>query len=134
MAKKMPDVAAIAEMDKKALVELWVKLFGSPPMFAGSREFLQHIFAEHIQGGVPLSLQRKLDKLTTSYKKSVCSAGAGLSSGTIIVKTWHGQKYSVTVTDDGFVFQGTTYSSLTKIAREITGTAWNGPAFFGLRK
>ena len=134
MVKKMPDVAAIAEMDKKALVELWMKLFGVPPMFSGSREFLQHILAEHIQGGISPSLQHKLDKLTISYKKSQCSAGAGLSAGTIIVKTWHGQKYSVTVMDDGFVFQGTTYSSLTKIARKITGTAWNGPAFFGLRK
>ena len=134
MAKKMPDVAAIAEMDKKALVELWVKLFGSPPIFAGSREFLQHILAEHIQGGISPSLQRKLDKLTASYKKSQCSAGAGLSAGTIIVKTWHGQKYSVTVMDDGFAFRGAIYSSLTKIARKITGTAWNGPAFFGLRR
>ena len=134
MVKKMPDVATIAEMDKKALVELWGRVFDSSPAFAGSKEFLQHMLASRIQGGVPPSLQRKLDKLATSYKKGECSAGAGLSAGTIIVKTWHGQKYSVTAIDDGFVFQGTNYSSLTKIAREITGTAWNGPAFFGLRK
>jgi hypothetical protein len=35
---------------------------------------------------------------------------------------------------DGFQHQGTVYASLSQLAREITGTRWNGPAFFGLRK
>jgi len=35
---------------------------------------------------------------------------------------------------DGFQHQGTVYGSLSHVAREITGTRWNGPAFFGLRK
>ena len=34
---------------------------------------------------------------------------------------------------DGFVWQGATYGSLSTIARAITGTAWGGPRFFGLR-
>jgi hypothetical protein len=34
----------------------------------------------------------------------------------------------------GFQHRGTVYSSLSQVAREITGTRWNGPAFFGLRK
>jgi hypothetical protein len=37
------------------------------------------------------------------------------------------------VLDDGFAFEGGTYASLSEIAREITGTRWNGPKFFGLR-
>jgi hypothetical protein len=37
------------------------------------------------------------------------------------------------VVPDGFVWQDATYSSLSTIARAITGTAWNGPRFFGLR-
>ena len=40
----------------------------------------------------------------------------------------------VTVLADGFQHQGTVYGSLSEAAREITGTRWNGPAFFGLRK
>jgi len=39
----------------------------------------------------------------------------------------------VTVVPDGFVWQGETYTSLSVIAKTITGTAWNGPRFFGLR-
>jgi hypothetical protein len=34
----------------------------------------------------------------------------------------------------GFEHRGTVYGSLSQLAREITGTRWNGPAFFGLRK
>ena len=33
----------------------------------------------------------------------------------------------------GFLWQGTVHTSLSAIARAITGTAWNGPRFFGLR-
>ena len=35
--------------------------------------------------------------------------------------------------DDGFSWQGVRYHSLSAIARKITGTAWSGPLFFGLR-
>jgi hypothetical protein len=38
----------------------------------------------------------------------------------------------VLVTADGFRYQGTTYPSLSTIAKVITGTTWNGRLFFGL--
>jgi hypothetical protein len=38
----------------------------------------------------------------------------------------------VDVTDNGFVFDGKTYRSLSAIARRITGAHWSGPRFFGL--
>jgi hypothetical protein len=39
----------------------------------------------------------------------------------------------VSVLTDGFAWQGRPYHSLSAIARAITGTRWNGWAFFGLR-
>jgi hypothetical protein len=36
--------------------------------------------------------------------------------------------------DDGFSWQGTHYRSLSAVARAITGTAWSGPLFFGIRQ
>jgi Protein of unknown function (DUF2924) len=44
-----------------------------------------------------------------------------------------GKSHRVTVLDDGFAFEGRVYNSLSEIARNITGTRWNGPKFFGLR-
>jgi hypothetical protein len=37
------------------------------------------------------------------------------------------------VVDEGFVWNGKTYDSLSGIAFAITGSKWNGPRFFGLR-
>jgi hypothetical protein len=56
-----------------------------------------------------------------------------LKPGTVLVRDYHGRRHSVTVAPDGFNWQGTTYASLSAIARAITGTAWSGPRFFALR-
>lgn len=54
--------------------------------------------------------------------------------GTRIVRDWHGERHEVTVVQGGFEYEGRRYRSLSAVARAITGTRWNGPAFFGLRK
>jgi hypothetical protein len=55
-----------------------------------------------------------------------------LKPGARLVREWHGRTYTVTVTEDGFKYGGTSYPSLTKIAKKITGAQWSGPRFFGL--
>jgi hypothetical protein len=47
---------------------------------------------------------------------------------------WRGETHEVVATGNGYEYRGQTYSSLSKIAREITGTRWSGPLFFGVRK
>jgi hypothetical protein len=54
-------------------------------------------------------------------------------AGTRLIREWQGVEYGVTVMQTGFDYQGRPYASLSAIARQITGTRWNGPAFFGLR-
>ena len=54
-------------------------------------------------------------------------------SGTRLLREWQGIEHTVTVTDDGYDFQGRPYQSLSAIARAITGTRWNGWVFFGLK-
>ncbi len=51
----------------------------------------------------------------------------------MLVREYQGERHTVTVVPDGYVWRETTYASLSTIARAITGTAWNGPRFFGLR-
>jgi hypothetical protein len=55
-------------------------------------------------------------------------------SGTVLERTYRGQRWRVTVLDNGFVFDGVHYASLTTIATAITGSRWNGFTFFGLGK
>ena len=57
-----------------------------------------------------------------------------LSTGTQLVREWNGRPYRVEVTEAGFVLDGKCYSSLSAIAKKITGAHWSGPRFFGLNK
>ena len=54
-------------------------------------------------------------------------------TGTRLIREWQGVEQVVTVTADGFEWQGRPYKSLSAIARAITGTRWNGWVFFGLK-
>src|SRR5215204_1957292 len=53
--------------------------------------------------------------------------------GTLLVREWDGTLQRVVVLESGFAWNAGTYESLSKVARAITGTNWNGPRFFGLR-
>ena len=52
--------------------------------------------------------------------------------GTLLARRVQGSDVVVKVLDEGFEYQERRYSSLSAIARQITGTRWNGFAFFGL--
>lgn len=54
------------------------------------------------------------------------------SPGTVVRRVYKGRTLLVTVLDDGFEFGGQRYRSLSAVAREVTGSAWNGMHFFGL--
>ena len=54
-------------------------------------------------------------------------------TGTRLLREWQSVEHVVTVTADGFEWQGRPYKSLSAIARAITGTRWNGWVFFGLK-
>ncbi len=59
--------------------------------------------------------------------------GATLRAGALLVREWKGKLERVTVLEKGFAWNGKSYSSLSQIAKAMTGTAWNGHRFFGLR-
>lgn len=52
--------------------------------------------------------------------------------GTIIVKAYKGTNISVKILDKGFEYNSKVYRTLTAIAKEITGSHWNGFGFFNL--
>ena len=56
-----------------------------------------------------------------------------IKPGSELVRTFNRRTYRVVVMEKGFAWEGKTFSSLSEIALEITGTKWNGPRFFGLR-
>jgi hypothetical protein len=88
-------------------------------------------------GRFPPALTSKLQKLSAQLRKSGSldvERQAVIKSGTTVLREWGGKTYRVTALDDGFLFRDQRFASLSEIAREITGTRWSGPRFFGLQQ
>lgn len=54
--------------------------------------------------------------------------------GTLITRQYKGRTIVVTVLTDGFEHEGERYTSLSAVARAVTGAHWNGFHFFGLHR
>jgi Protein of unknown function (DUF2924) len=129
-------------MSRTELLDTWAHVVGKPPVTSASRELLVNTIAWHLQarqfGGLSPSVQRRLERLAAAIERGEpirpSTAADRLRHGTTLERTWHGETHSVTVAADGFTYRGQHYRSLSQIARIITGTRWNGPAFFGLRQ
>ncbi|WP_254626406.1 DUF2924 domain-containing protein [Myxococcus sp. CA039A] len=53
--------------------------------------------------------------------------------GAVLTRLYKGSQLRVTVREDSFEYEGKQHRSLSSIAKLVTGTAWNGFTFFGLK-
>ena len=139
-----PVLARLARLKAMTVNELkseWQTLMGSTPP-NNSRTFLEQRLAYRIQelayGGLKPETVRRLEKLGEELdggKVNVRKRPANDRpvSGTRLIRDYQGVEHCVTVRDNDFEYQGRPYKSLSAIARAITGTQWNGLAFFGLK-
>jgi Protein of unknown function (DUF2924) len=111
-------------------------MFGAMPPMALTKDLIARMMIYRVQeeafGGLDRSTRKLLDGMAQGEKPG-SEVKRRLKAGTVLVREYQGQRHTVTVVPDGFVWQGATYGSLSTIARTITGTAWGGPRFFGLR-
>ena len=141
----LKQVAELPNLDSDQLKERWRALFGSEPP-AYNKSYLVKRLAYRIQelafGGLSEGAQAQLrealdeddtDSNATRLHRRRRKDGMPVT-GTRLVREWQGNRYEVTVVHGGFEFEGRKYRSLTAITKAITGTHWNGPGFFGLRK
>ena len=131
-------VAALPRKPTPELKQLWRELFDrEPPGF--SRSYLISRLAYRLQelayGGLKPATRAKLDALAGALdpKAARKRVVTGPVVGTQLIREWRGVEHTVTVLADGFAWEGRRYTSLSAVARAITGTRWSGPAFFGLR-
>jgi hypothetical protein len=137
----LAQLAALPEKTPAELKQLWRELYDREPP-SGNKPFLVKRLAYRIQelayGGLSARAEAKLNVLIQEEDRRVrglpsLRKGDRPITGTRLIRQWQGVEHCVTVLDDGFEYQGARYRSLSAIARAITGTRWNGPAFFGLR-
>ena len=136
------EIAQLRELDISTLRARWRVVFRKDAPSHLPRHLLMRVLAYRLQadrlGDLDAESQRLLNTSTSPEQVSVRLTEARrrqirLRPGTVLAREWKGQMQHVAVVADGFAWNGTTYSSLSRIACVITGTRWNGPRFFGLR-
>jgi hypothetical protein len=135
------EITALPEATSANLKVRWRALYGSEPPPRISRDLLVRALAYRIQekalGGLKPSTCRLLTKVAADASAhrpiEVTPEPTTLKPGMVLLREWHGRQYQVIVRENGIVFNGKQYKSLSQVAYRITGTKWSGPLFFGLK-
>lgn len=126
-------------MSAEHLRTTWKEDLGRPPPPRASEQYMRSVLAYRVQekAGPKLSkaIVRHLERLSKPNTNiDVIQAPVRqLSEGSSLLREWNGETHEVQVLEKGFEYRTQRYRSLSAIAREITGTRWSGPAFFGLK-
>jgi DUF2924 family protein len=131
----------LPKLDLRELREEWRFLYKADASPHLSRELLIRAVAYRMQevalGSLRPEPQRQLRQIAQELKsggQATRRLRPQLKPGTRLLREWQGRTYEVLVLDDGFSWQGAHHRSLSAVARKITGTAWSGPLFFGLKQ
>lgn len=129
MEQELTDrLKALEKVDIAQLRLDWQAYFGQAPPPRLGRDLLVRAVAWKMQtdyyGGLSTTLKKRLKGKISSPKK--------LKTGTRLMREWRGKIEVVEVVEGAFYWQKKTYKSLSAVARDITGTRWSGPRFFGL--
>ena len=138
----LAQVSALPKMGAAELKKIWKEIYRTdPPPF--NKPYYVKRLAYRIQEvafGVDSSridkrlsalCERDLDKPARERQRLEVHRPA---TGTRLMREWKGQEHHVATLEDGFEYSGQRYTSLSAIARKITGTRWNGLVFFGLKR
>lgn len=140
-ARLAKQIAQLPTLNRAQLLPIWAENFKTPPPPKLRKELMVPILAYRMQerefGGLSHCARARLKEIAASLstRKSIQPENdLAPETGTKLIRSWRGEIHEVLATGSGYVYRGQTYSSLSKIAREITGTRWSGPLFFGVRK
>lgn len=127
------DLTALMGFDRAALAQRWAAIFGHPAPTKANEPLLRGALAWHLQMEAlrKSAGTREVQRMVRSVTQASPQV---LSPGTQLMREWQGKTHRVSVLASGFEYEGESYRSLTAVTRRITGTAWSGPLFFGLRR
>jgi len=130
------ELTKLETADMPTLRAQWLKFFGLDPPKGLSAKLIRRAIGYDLQvkayGDLKPATCRALRKVLSGIKGNERNSQNDIAPGTRLVREWHGKTHVVDVTGDGFAWNRQSYPSLSAIAREITGTRWNGRKFFGV--
>ncbi len=146
------ELAALAAMTSAELAAKYEKWLGRPSRTRNAQYLRKRLAWEiqaRIEGGLSETALARIEALgkmaPSAWKEGLSPRGTpagpkpavpqGRDSrtpppGTVLTRIHGTTEHCVTVLADGFEYRGERYRSLSRIARLITGTAWNGYHFF----
>jgi hypothetical protein len=124
-------LTGIPRLTRPALCGEYRRLYQLDPPLNLSRRLLELAVAYRLQekafGGLKPAIRKELFN-------GQASAGKKLSSGSVLVREWHGVHHTVVVNGLHVEYQGQRFRSLSAVARLITGSHRSGTAFFGIKE
>jgi len=131
------EILSLSKLDIDKLRERWKAICGKAPCREIGRSLSYPCYSPRSPGAhlrrpqALYVLSHAVDETATKSAKRPRIRTA--QTGTILIREWQGTAHRVTMLDRGVSFKGKLYRSLSEVAREITGSRWSGPRFFGLR-
>lgn len=143
-------IEELRQLSREELIGKWKKLFKTnSPQHARKDFLIKHIMWElqaKTQGGYSAQSKKQLDKLTDKLatmqeinendikETTKQTLNLEIKAGTKLIREYKGEKHEVIALEKGFEYRDKQYKSLSGIAKEITGTQWNGKLFFGVKR
>ncbi len=118
-------------LNREQLASRWQICFGVSAPHLCRAPLMRQAISWHLQtkalGGLSLLEKRQIksDVMVQTNKPSI---------GSRLIRVWQGKTHQVTVLSDGYLYENQTWRSLSSVAKQITGTPWSGPVFFGIKK
>ena len=135
------EIRRLPDLSLEDLRARWKALFGNPAPLSLRRRFLARAVAYKMQveayGGLSASTEKRLQAIAVGVRQGsldVAGVAKTIRPGTQMLRQWKDQTHTVTALSDGFEWNGKTYKSLSAVAKEMTGTNWNGYVFFGIKR
>ena len=133
------ELGVLADLPRADLLERWRGFYRARPPKGISQRMMVRAIAYEMQakkyGGLKPAVGRQLQRIAAGLDAGepvAIKAASRLKPGARLVREWNGATHVVEVVDDGLIWNGERHSSLSAIARAITGARWSGPRFFGL--
>jgi Protein of unknown function (DUF2924) len=135
------EIASLPDLGLGGLRQRWLELYRTPAPKFFRRGLLVRAVAYQMQvkvyGGLSPATKRRLREIAEAVRngnEDTLFSAPRIKPGTQLLRVWQDETHRVTVLPGGFEWKGAKYGSISAIAREITGTNWNGYAFFGLKR
>jgi hypothetical protein len=135
------EIAGLQSLDVEQLKGRWRTLYQTEAPTRFSRDLLMRAVAYRLQeralGGLKPATLRLFQRVAAAAAHArqplKLKPLRRLEAGAVLIREWGGVKHKVVVLENGFSFRSQCYGSLSAVARQITGSHWSGPLFFGLK-